>query len=67
MSNSIMEKVSWQEKGTPLLCPTKYATGLNHDDPNNNVSVAACKTDFDYFVVSDFRSFVFLQSENEKM
>lgn len=54
-------------KRTPLLRPTNYVNGSNHDDPNNNASVTACKTEFDYIVVSDFRSFVLLQSENEKM
>lgn len=40
---------------------------LNHGDPNNNASdVANCKTGFDYFVVSDFRSFAGLPFESEK-
>lgn len=48
-------------KRTPLLRPANDpANDLNHDDPNNNASIAACKTEFDYFVVSDFRSFVLL-------
>lgn len=63
------ETLSWTlvtRKRTSLLRPTNYVNGLNHDDPNN-ASVAACKTDFDYFVVSDFCSFVLLPSENEKI
>lgn len=61
----VIKKNVMGQKRTLLLNPTKY-TQLNLNHYDLNASDVACKTDFNYFFVSDFCSYDRQPSEKEK-